>query len=285
MKRDIRIALICCRSLLGCLDENIDVMEKWTSRAAGAGVEIICFPELNITGYPSAKINDIPAESIPGKSTGQILKLAAKHQVTILAGIAQSRGNETLATHIVITPHGIDGVYQKIHLGPSEKERFIAGDKICVFEIQGFKFGIQLCYDSHFPELSTAMAEMGVDAIFIPHASPNASSPNISSENTSPKDDPDTKFKSWSRHLTARAYDNSIFIAAVNQVGDNGHGLTFPGVATVIDPSGNIYEKYTGYNETMLVADLKKSAMDHVRGHRMRYFLPNRRPEIYGRRN
>lgn len=99
--------------------------------------------------------------------------------------------------------------------------------------------------------------------------------------NTSSKDDPKAKFKSWSRHLTARAYDNSIFIAAVNQVGDNGCGLSFPGVAMVIDPSGNIYEKYTGDYETMLVADLKKSAMEHVRGHRMRYFLPNRRPEIY----
>ena len=31
------------------------------------------------------------------------------------------------------------------------------------------------------------------------------------------------------------------------------------------------------------MADLEASLLAHVRGHRMRYFFPNRRPELYRR--
>jgi predicted amidohydrolase len=83
------------------------------------------------------------------------------------------------------------------------------------------------------------------------------------------------------RHLTARAYDNGLYIVACNQIGDNCNGLVFPGNAVVIDPSGNILDTKLDDSEGLLVADLTAEALEHVRGHRMRYFLPNRRPDLY----
>ena len=41
-----------------------------------------------------------------------------------------------------------------------------------LFDVHGITLGIQLCYDAHFPELSTRMALDGADVIFMPHASP-----------------------------------------------------------------------------------------------------------------
>ncbi len=83
------------------------------------------------------------------------------------------------------------------------------------------------------------------------------------------------------RHLTARAYDNGVFIVACNQAGNNGRGLEFPGLAVVIGPSGKILKNKTSTREGLLVADLKAGDLTDVRDHRMRYFLPNRRPELY----
>ena len=83
------------------------------------------------------------------------------------------------------------------------------------------------------------------------------------------------------RHLTARAFDNSVFIVACNQVGENQKGLDFPGLAVIVGPSGKILAKDTTGREGMLVADLKSDDLAAVRDHRMRYFLPNRRPELY----
>jgi N-carbamoylputrescine amidase len=68
---------------------------------------------------------------------------------------------------------------------------------------------------------------------------------------------------------------------ACNQNGSNQKGLHFPGIAVVIDPSGDILENHISGKEAMIVADLKAEVLAAVRGHRMRYFLPNRRPELY----
>jgi N-carbamoylputrescine amidase len=97
----------------------------------------------------------------------------------------------------------------------------------------------------------------------------------------SPRGGPDTKHQSWMRHLPARAYDNGIFIVAVNQLGKNGKGLTFPGNAVILDPSGKILDKRLDDSEGLLVADLPASAWQAVRSHPMRHFFPNRRPELY----
>ena len=85
------------------------------------------------------------------------------------------------------------------------------------------------------------------------------------------------------RHLPARAYDNSLFIVACNQTGNNGKGLNFPGLAVIIGPSGEIIEKDTGGGEALVVADLSSGELKRVRNHPMRYFLANRRPDLYGR--
>jgi N-carbamoylputrescine amidase len=127
--------------------------------------------------------------------------------------------------------------------------------------------GIQLCYDAHFPELTTRMAVDGADIIFMPHASPRGT--------------PQKKLDSWMRHLSARAFDNGIYIVACNQVGKNQMGLGFPGLAVAIGPSGNILKDKTTDREGVLITDLKAEELSAVRDHRMRYFLPNRRPELY----
>ena len=48
-----------------------------------------------------------------------------------------------------------------------------------------------------------------------------------------------------------------------------------------IGPSGNILKDKTTDREGLLVTDLKADELSAVRDHKMRYFLPNRRPELY----
>ena len=82
-------------------------------------------------------------------------------------------------------------------------------------------------------------------------------------------------------HLTARAYDNGLFFVACNQAGENKKGLNFPGIALVIGPSGNVIDKDLSGKENMIVVDLKASDLAKVRNHKMRYFLPNKRSDIF----
>ena len=195
--------------------------------------------------------------------------VADKFEITILAGMAeQAENNRVFASHLVFAPWKPAEKYQKIHMAPNEKEYFSPGNKVEIFEHKNVHFGIQLCYDAHFPELSTAMAVQGADIIFIPHASPRGT--------------PQEKYQSWMRHLTARAFDNGVFIAAVNQTGDNTQGLVFPGLALLIGPDGNIVSKRVDPKEAIHYVDIDLDALTRVRSHRMRYFLPNRRLDLFG---
>ena len=266
--KDIRIAAVIFNSPVGQVKHNLERMLPWIEKAKAEGADLICFPELNVTGYSTDPVIKDSAESIPGTISQQLEHMARTHQMVILAGMAEMDSNGRLfASHLVITPTEISGLYRKLHIAPPEQPLFSHGKQVPLFDILGIKLGIQLCYDAHFPELSTRMAVDGADVIFMPHASPRGT--------------PQKKFDSWMRHLSARAFDNGVFIVACNQVGENQMGLMFPGLAVAIAPSGNILEDQITDKEGMLVVDLKANDLSDVREHRMRYFLPNRRPDLY----
>lgn len=266
--RDTRIALVVANCPVAAVGENLASVERLAGEAAREGAEIVCFPELNLTGYSVAPDVTKTALPVPGPATAELVRIARSTSLTILAGLAEKDPDGRMyATHQVVNPQGVSGSYRKIHIAPPEHPLFSPGGQVSLHSLPGLTFGIQLCYDSHFPELSTCMALKGCDLIFMPHASPRGT--------------PEDKMASWMRHLTARAFDNGVFIAACNQVGDNRHGLTFPGVAMLFGPSGEVLQHFGSDKEGLLVADLKAERLNDVRCHRMRYFLPHRRPDIY----
>ncbi len=271
MRKTLRTAAVICRSEVGQTEANLRTMESFAAAGARHNAHWVCFPELCITGYHVREEIADAAIDIDGPEVERVVRMAGSRGIGIIAGLAEKNTAGGLyATTIACDTSGIIGIYRKIHLGPPEKNVFAAADTIgALVESDGFCFGIQMCYDAHFPELSTHMTARGADAVFIPHASPGSTASQ--------------KHASWMRHLPARAYDNSVFVIAVNPAGDNGCGLTFPGVAMVIAPDGNILESRLAADaeETMLLADLPGTLIDDIRGHRMRYFFPNRRPELY----
>ena len=268
--QDLRIAAVACQAVVGDLPFNLAQTERWTWRAKAAGAQLVCFPELNLTGYSNQPVMKELAQPIPGPLTERLRDLARDSGVVLLAGLAEkSPLTRPYASHIAVYPDGRWAVYRKLHLAPPEQPFFAAGDEVPLFSTGSVRFGIQLCFDGHFPELSAAMTAAGAHVLFMPHASPRG--------------DAAAKHASWMRHLPARAYDNSVFVVACNQWGDNGRGLTFPGNAAVFGPAGNLLARHASGQEGMLVADLKAAALAHVQNHPMRHFFPHRRPDLYHR--
>ncbi|GAB6097855.1 carbon-nitrogen hydrolase family protein [Desulfatiferula olefinivorans] len=265
--KNLRVALSVFSASLGQTRANLDRMAEQIAEAASSGASLICFPELALTGYCSDERILSLALDADDDALASLQDMADKTPITILAGLAErDPAGRVYASHFVFIPDKPLGKYRKLHLAPPEKAVFTAGDQIPVFDLPGFRFGIQLCYDAHFPFLSTRMAEMGADAIFIPHASPRGSS--------------EDKFLSWMRHIPARSYDNGVFTLVCNQCGAPDGGLVFPGLAFAVDPSGLVMARDLTGEAGLLYADLTDAAMEHVRRHRMRYFLPNQRHDL-----
>jgi N-carbamoylputrescine amidase len=265
---DIKIAAVCMNSTPGEVERNLARIESFASKAAADSVDIICFPELSISGYPTENPDRLYSASVFDKIVDRISDLAGAAGLLVLAGtIETTPGGKPYITQIVAGPQGLLGCYRKTHLSPPEKKAYTAGQTLGLFHYGGVTFGLQLCYEAHFPELSTVMALGGAEVILMPHASPWGT--------------PQEKLQSWLRHLPGRAFDNGLFVVACNQVGKTPQGLSFPGVALSLSPAGRLVGKYTGTREDMLAVVLKGQELRNAREHRMGYFLPHRRPELY----
>jgi N-carbamoylputrescine amidase len=257
-------------SRFGEMDANLDRIERFVQAAAEQEVDIICFPEMNITGYAlKDEVRDF-AQHVPGPCSSRIQKLADEQGITVIAGMAElTEQSGTAITQLVASPGKDIGKYRKIHLSAGEQAIFQAGESPAVFDVKGTRFGVQLCYDAHFPELSTILALEGAEILFISHASPSPESA-------------EQRRNRWLRYLGTRAYDNSVFLVACNQVGDGDAGIRFSGVALILDPRGEVIAEACGEDERMLIADLNADALERTRSTRMGFFLSQRRPELYG---
>ncbi|NVM57008.1 MAG: nitrilase [Desulfobacterales bacterium] len=265
---DLCVAAVVMRSVVGGTSETLNRTKAWVEEAASRGAHLICFPELNLTGYSVRERLRSVAETISGAATQAVVRMARDNGVLILAGLAEKdEKGRIFASHLVASPEGLQGVYRKCHLSPFEQPRYCAGDTLPVFGFKGATFAVELCYETHFPELSTLLALKGAQILFCPHASPRGT--------------PEQKQSKWLRHLPARAYDNGVFVVACNQTGLNNDGLEFPGLAVVLNPLGEVIAKHVSGEEAALFVDLRAAELAHVRENQMRFFLPNRRPELY----
>jgi len=266
--KNLKIAAVCMHSILGDVDVNLHKIQVLASDAAGQGAHMVCFPELSVTGYVRGSPRNFYTRAEALRIVDRLIRMARDIGVVLMAGFVEVvDGGGPYITQTVTGPDGLIGLYRKTHLAPTETGTYTPGQEMGLYRTGSVTFGLELCYEAHFPEISTTLALSGAEIIFIPHASPRGR--------------PREKLESWLRHLPARAFDNGLFVVACNQVGKTGDGLIFPGVAVVLGPDGRVLAEYTGETDYLLFAELEVQALRDAREHRMRYFLPERRPELY----
>ncbi|GAB6180458.1 nitrilase family protein [Desulfotomaculum defluvii] len=266
-----KIALVQMQATFGDIAKNLATMESFIREAALNEVDIICFPEMCIQGYA----REMPEQllvSLEGEVVSNLKKLAVDNNIIILAGMAEkNQGSKPFITHLVVKPDQNIEYYRKAHLGNSEQPYYQAGDRIKHFVTKKAVIGMQICWDTHFPEMTTILSLQGAEIVFTPHASPTIVG--------------DRK-AIWLKYLAARAYDNSVFVATCNLVGEDGNGHQFCGGTMVIDPKGNVIAEDFRGEQSMLVVTLDCSKINTIRKGKASsmansFFLACRRPEIY----
>lgn len=268
--KDLTVAAVCMHSVPGDVVRNLERMGPMVQEAAAMGADVVCFPELSVTGYVLEGAGEVYKGIEKCQALDRLNHMARKAHAVLIAGLVESvEHGKPYITQVIAGPSGQIGLYRKTHLSPPEKGLYSPGASLEVYSHGGTTLGVQLCYEVHFPEISAVMALMGAEILFFPHASPRGSS--------------DGKLTSWLRHLPARAFDNGVFVVACNQVGKTERGFSFPGVAVVLDPSGRVLARYRGTRENILMVRLQAEALRAIRQHRMKYFIPHRRPELYAK--
>lgn len=110
-------------------------------------------------------------------------------------------------------PEGNPFYYDKVHLGKNEEIVYIPGEVIDVTNYLDFTCGIQVCIDTHIPEMSIMQKLKGGEIILAPF-------------NTSYGEE--KRLSNWQKYLPARAYEYNICILCANTGGGvfaiDGHG-------------------------------------------------------------
>lgn len=269
--QDLRIAMVQMNCRVAEKGRNIDKIARFSEEAGGQNVDIICFPELCVCGYNAGDPSTPEPEPLRADSLRRLEEIAHGSSITLLAGfLERDVSGIVYNTQVICGPEGYVGRYRKTHVPDVEIGTFCHGDALPVFDHTKARYGIEICYDSHFPEVSTILAGKGAEVIFLPHASPGESR--------------EEKRTRWMRYVPARAYDNNVFVAICNHVGDNGAGRVFTGVTFVCDPNGVVVaEAETGTEEAIVVADLCASTAEESRRNTTMFFRHFRRPEMYRR--
>lgn len=239
--------------------------------AAGAGAQIVCLPELFPYPWFPQEEREEPfhlAESPENGPTVTVMAdLARRRKITVVTSFYErASGGIYYNSAVLLGPEGRPlGLYRKNHLpeeaGYHEKFYFRPGNTgFPVFDTEGGRVGVQVCWDNMFPEGSRILGLKGAEVIFAPRATPTGS------------------LKRWEAMLTANALANGCFVATVNRIGCDG-GLEFGGDSLVINPDGEVIAGANGSDEPLLV----ELDLEQVR--RARHAWPyyrDRRPEIYG---
>ncbi|MDO9379637.1 MAG: nitrilase-related carbon-nitrogen hydrolase [Nocardioidaceae bacterium] len=95
---------------------------------------------------------------------------AAARGQWILAGshlVATDRGHENIA--FLFGPNGEQHRHSKTHIFPAESQWDThEGDDLTVYDIDGVKVGIAICYEAEIPEVTTALTLMGAEVLLVP---------------------------------------------------------------------------------------------------------------------
>lgn len=297
--RDIRVAAVQFQHAPGDKTYNLGRVRHYVEEAARAGAEIICFPEMCLTGYwhvrklSRAEVEAL-AEPVPdGPSTRALLDLAREHKMTIGAGLIERAADGRLYNgYVVAMPNGGWACHRKLHEFVSEY--LSNGDSYTVFDTpHGCRVGVLTCYDNNIVENARATALAGAEILLAPHqtggcnsVSPKAMKPVDPAIWARRHEDPaaihaelcGTKGRGWlMRWLPSRAHDNGMFLVFSNGIGPDDDEIR-TGNAMVLDPYGEIIAETARAGDDMVVADLDASLLPLSSGRR---WMRARRPELY----
>ena len=267
---ELRVGAVALQAKVNEEKENLKNTVDWVVEAARQKVGLLLFPELSLTGY-STNGPVVQPITVGGKTWAALQELACRYEIVLAAGMAWQEDGEKRLAHGLWLPSGEVLLYFKTHLGQREKEEYTPGDSLPVFQLPQATVGIQLCLEQHFPEITQTLVLKGAQLILCPHATPRLS--------------PAERQRSWDISLRARAYDNCVFILAVNQVGDNGQGTKYPGGAMLINPLGQVVAEDFSGQEGLIVGDIDLGQVIESRvtpqGLCRRFYPPQRRPDLY----
>ena len=137
----------------GNIEKNCAHIEELVRKHSSDDIDLLCFPELCISGYNFEKAIISDREAL------FFSELASKYKIAIMAGINKKEGNQHYDVACIWDETGtLLGEYRKIHLWDKENDFFAKGEELVTVSFKGWTIGLLICADFGFSELAKSLA-------------------------------------------------------------------------------------------------------------------------------
>jgi len=282
------VAIVQTGSCTEDFDGNVAILLDHFRKEATADTDVVVFCELATTPYFCASAHDDKyfdwATTIPGPVTESFAEICRETNTAVVVG-AFEREDETYYNSAFVLNKSGDLVHGRLPTGdtipafrklavptveaPSlttdEKHYFTAGQGPAMFDIDGLRVGLLICYDRAFSEIWMALEHMGADIII----------PVVSSLGW--------REQLFVDDLRLRAMEMGVWVVASNRAGPEtlgGQTLDFFGRACVIAPTGEVVAEAPAHEQPAVIrADLDLDLI--AVGRKQWPIKADRRPELF----
>lgn len=207
-------------------DANLAAIAELVAQAVARGAALVVLPEYSSWFDPEPGPAWLAAaEDRTGAFIAGLAAITREHGIHVVAGMLQpATGTRVFNTVVALDPTGeVVASYRKIHLydafGQRESDWVEPGpiEAPETFSWGGFTVGLQTCYDVRFPESTRRLVDAGADLVLVPAEWVRGP----------------LKEQHWRTLVTARALENTVYVAAADHAPPVGVGNSM-----IVDPMG-----------------------------------------------
>jgi predicted amidohydrolase len=264
---DFTVALAQIKPKLGCLDDNMALIEAAIEKGIAQGAHLIVFPELALTGY---FLKDLVPDVAIGLDAPQIerLKLLSR-RISIAIGLVEASADYRFFNTALYLEEGeIRHVHRKVYLptyGLFDEQRYLArGERFRAFDTRFGRVGMLICEDMWHLSAPYILAMDGATTLICLSSSPGR---GISGAEGLGSAD------AWQKLTSTTAMFLNCRVFYCNRVGYE-DGINFWGGSQVIAPSGEVTARGLLLDEDFVLAKVEEGAL-----RRERIFSPMMRDE------
>jgi len=261
------VALAQIKPKLGCLADNMALVEAAIDKGITAGADLVIFPELALTGY---FLKDLVPEVALRLDAPQIERLKElSKRISIAIGLVEvSADYRFFNTAIYLEAGEILHVHRKVYLptyGLFDEQRYLArGERFRAFDTRFGRVGMLICEDMWHLSASYILAMDNATTLICLSSSPGRGISGTEELGSA---------AAWQKLTSTTAMFLNCRVFYCNRVGYE-DGINFWGGSEVIAPSGEVARRASLLEEDFLVAKVEEGAL-----RRERIFSPMIRDE------
>jgi predicted amidohydrolase len=240
----VRVGACQTLEILGDVDAAVRVVHDFAGPADDADVDLLLFPECFLQGYL------VTQEHVRGQAFevgsprfATVLARLAPIQQTLVLGMIERQLDRYYNTALVITGGRVLGGYRKRFLTRGESV-FTPGDASPVFDCGDVRFGINICYDTRFPQAAASVAACGAQLLLVP-------AQNMMRRNKA--------FWWQDRHneiRTQRVHETGMWLVSADVTGERDSTRIGLGPTCAINPAGQVVIQVPAGTCGMAIAEI-----------------------------